>query len=252
MNIIELTEEIAKQLNEVKPMRAWNGKLSRIDDLIAWMYDKNILTASDKKKKDSLFHKYYRYYNDGDFPRGIKTVDANQYRWSRTGSSSWKKEIEDKIEYELEQQLENFISYILSKYLPRIDRKDFRYDNAISKINDVLEVLKDNNFLSINSIDYFSKAVKTDNPQVTELLEELKTLYERYKEIAKNVKDPNGWTPDSTFDNKVYGYGRDEIRKQSPEAAQLIDDIEIVLTKLRNFYNNLKIATIQAYEISKE
>lgn len=79
------------------------------DDLFSWLYDKDILTQPDKNKKDSLFRKYYRYYNDGDFPRGVT-------RWDHPTD----------IAKSLEYQAEEFITYVLAKYVGRYDRNDFK------------------------------------------------------------------------------------------------------------------------------
>lgn len=247
MNIKKLNEEIRK-LVEVKAGRAWQGKLKRIDDLIAWMYDKDILTQSDKKKKDSLFHKYYRYYNDGDFPRGIKSVSASEYRWSRT-ASSWKKEVEDKIEYELEQQLETFMVYILNKYLPKINRKEFHYDRAIEKIHEVIVEIADK-YLSLSRLFRLINEVSTDNVEVATTIEKLKELNNEYKRVASQINEPD--YGERTLDSLTYGYGKQMVAQSSQEGAAVVKEIDQCLAELYRFYSDLKAATEQAYKISKE
>jgi len=42
--------KFGEYLNEVKASRAWNNKLKRIDNLLSWMYDNEILKMSNKLK----------------------------------------------------------------------------------------------------------------------------------------------------------------------------------------------------------
>ena len=97
--------------------RAWSGRLRNIDNLLSWMYDEGILTKTDMNKKDSLFHKYYRYYNGGDMPRGV----------SKYGSKA-------DMELELEQQVTDFMKKILSKYAGKYDRQQFKLSSFISEL----------------------------------------------------------------------------------------------------------------------
>ena len=64
----KIMENFREMFLEAEPLRAWNNKLKSIDDLMSWMYDKDILNKGEKSDKDRIFRQYYRYYNDGDFP----------------------------------------------------------------------------------------------------------------------------------------------------------------------------------------
>ena len=77
--------------------RAWSGKLSNIDNLLSWMYDKGILNKSEQGEKDRKFREYYRWYNDGDRPSGLTGSDAD-------------------IESYLERSIDDFIKKVLTKY----------------------------------------------------------------------------------------------------------------------------------------
>ena len=108
MDIKKLNEELQKFI-ETKPQRGWSGKLKRITDLINWMSDNNILTKTDQNKKENLFHKYYRFYNDGDFPRGVQEIgydELNSYDFKFSTIESPRKR---KLQAELEKQLEEFL-----------------------------------------------------------------------------------------------------------------------------------------------
>jgi hypothetical protein len=112
---------------EVKTRRAWNGGIKNIDELMAWMYDKDILNKTEKARKDSIFRQYYRYYNDGDTPRGV----LRKY-----GISSWSSD----LEMYLEMYLEEFIKAMLKKYCGKIDRKAFYTDRKLSQLHTIKNV----------------------------------------------------------------------------------------------------------------
>lgn len=41
----------SKKVEAVKPRRAWSGKIKKIDELLAWMYDKGIMNKGERAKK---------------------------------------------------------------------------------------------------------------------------------------------------------------------------------------------------------
>lgn len=60
---MQLLNELLEVLSEAsKAQRAWNGKLKNVDALMAWLYDKDILTKTEKAQKDKIFNAYYRFY----------------------------------------------------------------------------------------------------------------------------------------------------------------------------------------------
>jgi hypothetical protein len=90
---------------KIKSRRAWNGKLSRIDNFLQRTYES--MTKTDQNKKDTAFRRYYRYYNDGDFPRGLRYSDG-QYVTSY--------QLDERIEEALEQNVNKVIGHLLKKY----------------------------------------------------------------------------------------------------------------------------------------
>jgi hypothetical protein len=242
----ELNEQLQKFL-EVKPTRAWNGKLEKIGELIDWMYSKNILTETDKKKKDSLFHKYYRFYNDGDFPKGLKgnTYNAYDYKYVQTYLSrenGHRKEVELDVETALETQLEEFIKYVLSKYLPKINRKEFHKDIVMRAYDDVLEKIinKDPHGLFY----WITKLPQEAQEQID--ISELKDLLNQYQDIAKNIPDERSW---GNLGDKIYNYGRNTVLDKKPESAEIISKIDKKLIDLEVLVRNMKKAALQLWSI---
>ena len=100
----------------VKIGRAWNNKLDNINELLSWMYEEDILNKTEKAEKDRTFRAYYRYYNDGDQPRGIAHADKE---WTR--------------KY-LENSVNEFIAKILTKKQGKYSRADFRKSRKIDQL----------------------------------------------------------------------------------------------------------------------
>ena len=98
--------------------RAWNKGLENMNKLISWLYDSDVLTKTDKSVWDRKVNKYYRYYNDGDFPKGLKTTSGTpMQKWVHSG---------EKLEQALERDLEVHIKMLLDKYKGRYDRTELR------------------------------------------------------------------------------------------------------------------------------
>ena len=134
-----IENKIEKFLNEVsKPRRGWSGKLSRIDALLAWMYDKGILTKGEKAEKDKIFRQYYRYYNDGDLPGAMRKQGHSLIK-----KGKYSKGMDQDGEEALEKYLEAFIKKILGKYMSKIDRSEFRIDKAIGDLTTAKRVASD-------------------------------------------------------------------------------------------------------------
>lgn len=157
--------------------RAWNGRLAKIERLLTWMYDQNILTKTEKEQKDAIFRQYYRYYNDGDFPRGLYGLGIRSY--------SSKEEIEDA----LEEYLSRFIRRILSKYLPKIDRTDFNYQDAIKSIDNILNVVsKHYSSLTIKTFARHSRALPPEFSKALEQIEiDEKKICDQIAKINPNL-----------------------------------------------------------------
>lgn len=178
--------------------RAWSGKLSNLDDLFSWMYDKGILNKTDKAMKDSIFRQYYRYYNDGDFPKGlIKSKDIQ--RWDSP----------EKIEKGLEEYVEDFMKSILAKYAGKYDRRDFHFDKLLAGlyqlqsqlVNDTVnqdEWRKGDHDNDISSFLYFYKRTgKVDHPEFDKLVADLEKAWKKWEAGAnKGIEDYRKANPD--------------------------------------------------------
>ena len=152
-------------LNEAKSKtgRAWNNKLNRIEEFIAYLESNDMLSKRELAKKNSLFNAYYRWYNDGDFPTFL--TQHGVYR----GMS------ETTINDKLEELITDFLTAILSKYLSKVDRGEIRAKVYIANIDTVLRNLKEGDSYSVYS--YYANIVNIDDSNWATLLEKLKTQY---------------------------------------------------------------------------
>jgi hypothetical protein len=57
-------------LRETKYLRGWNGNLKRINERLTELADTNKMTKTETDKFNTLIYRYYRFFNDGDIPRG--------------------------------------------------------------------------------------------------------------------------------------------------------------------------------------
>ena len=109
--------EVNETLHEASQAgRAWSGKLTNVDNLMSWMYDKGIMNKTEQAEKDRTFREYYRYYNDGDIPRSMRGMK------------------DEEIELNIEKKVEEFIKKILAKYTGKFDRRDFRVDTLLGDL----------------------------------------------------------------------------------------------------------------------
>tara|TARA_Y100000389_G_C17450880_1_gene514705 strand:+ start:1167 stop:1898 length:732 start_codon:yes stop_codon:yes gene_type:complete len=166
-------------LNEATfPGRAWEGKLDNIANLFDYMYSKDILTKKEKKIKDRVFRAYYRFYNDGDFPRGI----ANKYGVTKYDSPK-------AITTALEQYLEDFMKQVLSKYSTKINRTDYRLSSLLSELRTLRNVITDYEASAL--LRYWSKKTTVHDSRFGELLIDLERSYRVWEDSAD--KDIDKW-----------------------------------------------------------
>lgn len=107
--------------------RAWEGKLSKINELLDWFDKKKIMNATERKEYERIKRNYYRWHNDGDKP-GILKKDIQFYTTNNDISSM------------LETKLEDFIKKILSKYQGKYNRSEFNIDKAINNLQEVIRL----------------------------------------------------------------------------------------------------------------
>jgi len=157
-------------------VRFWNGELSNIDGWECFIYDR--MTNTDKTRKDKTNRRYYRYYNDGDFPRGLKQENGNPiYGWMN-GSAAGRQIIETA----LEKTVENNARYMIKKYMTPENRQEFyKYEYRIYKANIFEDVRRWDGF-----------AYWLDKNRVIKRIwdaEGFKELFERYTAAREAIND---------------------------------------------------------------
>ncbi len=221
-----------KELFEAsKPGRAWSGKIKNIDELLSWMYDKDILTKGDKAKKDSIFHQYYRYYNDGDLPKSL----------ALKGFSKFSNELS--IETALEKYIEDFIKDILAKYMSKVDRGEFRLDKMLSDLDTVTRISSD--YDAYGLLNYWIKKVKIkEDSALKELVEKLKTQYDALYSAVNAV--------DEESDNMTMSYRRTSLQKDKKWNKDLEKGWKEVCSTMDQITEFLENLTSSVKRIKKE
>lgn len=175
-----LKDIILENIQEAKTGRANRGRLENIDKLLSWMYEKDILNKGEKSKKDTLFYQYYRFYNDGDIPKGLK---------DDKGVTFTKYSNRERVANALESKLEEFIRKILSKYISKIDRSDYRLDQAIKDIEIPISVVGRHDVDAL--VTYWHKNIK--DPEVLDMIKSLESEYNKLREITDKANDSYPW-----------------------------------------------------------
>lgn len=204
-------KSLVNYLTEAKTGRGWNGKLKNLDNLFSWMYDKGILNKGEQNKKDKIFTQYYRYYNDGDIPRGFTHTSG--------------KVIEDKIE----EDLETFMKKILSKYLPKIDRREFRYDQVISDLSYIMTAIEQEDF---NQIKFWVSQAKVSDPEFNKVTNEFEKIFNKLKSLVEKHY-PN-------YARYVLSYSLREIKNDKENMTVYKKFFEKDIMKLESLASKLK------------
>lgn len=214
--------------------RAWDGRLKRIDALMSWLYDKDILTKGEKAEKDRIFRAYYRYYNDGDWPSFL----------SKQGFSKYSDRDESKKA--LEKYLNDFIKKILGKYMSKIDRTEFRIDNTINHLKDVQMVASNANAHGLLTYWLTKTEIKDNDGRLATLVTKLNSAYKSVRSIV-DAANPKG-------SNKVLSYLRDEMKGNNTWTSEMergYAEVEELCHNIANFIGDLiaglnKLKTIRA------
>jgi hypothetical protein len=156
------------------PGRAWSGKLENLDKLFSWLYSKGIMSKREQASKDSIFRQYYRWYNDGDFPRAI----------AGTVSRYDRKEV---IETALEAAIEKFMKQILNKYTGKYDRREFHIDTLLGDLKTLQDVV--DRVDTHGLLNYWGKKINTNDSEFEKLLGELRPLHDDLVNSANAVID---------------------------------------------------------------
>lgn len=242
---MQLLNELLEVLSEAsKAQRAWNGKLKNVDALMAWLYDKDILTKAEKTQKDKIFYAYYRFYNDGDMPKALQLKGFRMIK-RRTGPKpyDYTKDPSQGTEEALEEYLNTFIKSILTKYLPKVDRTDFRFDEAIKNLETVIKVCK--GYDSHGVLSYWLKKVKLDDessPKLASLVEKLQKQHDKFSaDTSKASKSvDNTGTPYRKAKMEDEGTWTTGFEKQYTAITETMDEIAEFLKNIQDGIKKLK------------
>jgi len=238
-------------LNEASfPGRAWSGKIKNIDDLLSWMYDKGVLTKAEQAEKDRKFREYYRWYNDGDTPRGLNGMS------------------DAKIEEYLERSVEDFIKTVLSKYAGKYDRRSFQFDKLLSEYYTLQNNIKfdpsasrpreksDDVFdYNISSFLYFYEKLGKVDPEFDKLVADLKKQYEDFTKTAdKAITDyrkehPEIKSYEGPDTNRIFGAkikALNDAGIMTPEIEKKVEAVCATCDKLYVILGNVIEATTKA------
>lgn len=95
----------------------------------------------------------------------------------------------EKVAEALEAKLEEFIRKILSKYISKIDRSDYRLDQAINDIQTPISVVYRYDVEAL--VTYWHKNIK--DPEVLDMIKSLESEYNKLKEITDKANDSHPW-----------------------------------------------------------
>lgn len=229
-----------KQIEAVKPRRAWSGRISHLDKLLAWMYDKNILNKTDQARKDTLFRSYYRYYNDGEFPRVLSPLGYN--KWMS----------DEKIEAALEELIEEFIKKILSKYAGKYSRRDFRYDQYIDQLDNVIGNIDHSNGTDSHSINYFLNEIANPDEELIKLNGDLQSYRKQLAtKLAKVSEMPEvKEIMEKNYVSSLTGYVPNYVK--GILGKYWTQDLEAILKKMQQVSYKMKDKLLKVKEAAKK
>jgi len=197
-------------LNEAKVGRAWEGKLARIEKLIQYMDDNNLLSKGDSSKFESVARRYNRWYNDGDIPKG-SGISKDELQYNQKSAS-------ERIDQYLEELLEDTLRTILSKKLKKVDRTDFRYSEKIKNLELIKNMVAHSSYFPDNSLAF--KVISDTDLQV-----KLKEIHNLGQKVVRSLSDRLDMIP--TYEINTY---IDELQargeKLSSDESKLIKKID--------------------------
>jgi len=150
----------------LKIRRAWNGRLNHLNDLLSWMYEEDILNKTEKAKKDRTFRAYYRYYNDGDTPRGFKHVDK------------------ERTEEYLENTVNELIAELLKKKQGKYNRADFRKAQHNAQLRQMIRQAENAECHSL--LTYFAPKFKLQSTTAYKLFN-MHRIEKQYNDVKNEV-----------------------------------------------------------------
>jgi hypothetical protein len=239
--------EVNETLHEASHAgRAWSGKIENIDKLLSWMYDKGILNKTEQAEKDRTFRQYYRYYNDGDIPQGLRGMK------------------DEAIELHIEQKVEEFIKKILAKYTGKYDRRDFRIDTLLGDLNTLENIVA--GYAAEDGVrgepdpygllNYWGKKINTGNSEFEKMLGDLRPLYDDARKAADDIveqevadgiyKDEKSYNiPSKTTGLSYVRMRLQDAKVWTPDAEKKYMKMKDVMMKMHEILRNVIEATQQ-------
>jgi hypothetical protein len=239
LSLKEHEEYMGSPINEMASYagRAWEGKLENLDNLFSWMYRKGILSSYDKERKDEIFREYYRYYNDGDTPKGIE------------------KERGESTEDALERTLDDFMKEILANYAGKYDRRKFRFDQLLGELYGLQSNIKfkvpegqddmgrEENFsYDVNAFLYFYKKLGKVNPEFDKLVVGLEKSFKKFSDTAnkqieaKLKENPELDTWGGLSTNKIFAVKKQKMEEAGIFTPQNQKDYDTIVTTMDKLY----------------
>ena len=190
--------------------RFWDNKLSNIDGWECFIYDR--MTDTDKNRKNKINHRYHRYYNDGDFPRGLKNENGDPIcKWMENTTTGRRI-----VETALEKTVEDNARYMIKKYMTPENRREFYKDEYLTyKTNILTDVRKWDGFAWWLGKNRVIKRIWD--------AEGFKELFKRYVEAQDAIRDFAGKKNLSVFyiiDNFDVP---EDLMEEMADAAEEID-----------------------------
>lgn len=155
-----------------KAGRIWEGKLNNIIVFINYLYED--LSKTDKHRYDAVTNSYYRYYNDGDFPRIL--------------ASQVNKNSKAMIEKLLEQKIEDFLKKILSEHCNTEKRKLIRKKRKIDTLRTIESTYTQED---VHSFLYYRNKVRIPNERFYDLCTVLERMYTELKKKVEEEINPD-------------------------------------------------------------
>lgn len=156
-------------VDDKKVRRGWHGKLNNINQVLNEL--KPQFTKGELKEYEMVVRQYYRYYNDGDYPRCV--MRCNETSYSSVA----------RIERALESVLTDVLLKLVRKY--RAEFNKIRHDvvnrEKASCLKIAVRALEED--FSMGTVDYWIEKSNVDvlkDKESVELLKEVRGLHDGF------------------------------------------------------------------------
>ena len=178
-----------KRFEKITIGRAWEGNLKKINTFLSFVYNK--MKSSDQNLKDSVFNKYYRFYNDGDIKALPKAkleklgLEKKYIEMLNNRPDKW--ESKDSIKYKnyqeaLEKSVETIIKYLLKKYKKSTSQREVN----VANLKEIRKILDDYKYKSAYWVERFGE--ESGNEELINYAKKLKKLNKGIS-LVKDLKN---------------------------------------------------------------